>query len=54
MTKILGRTRVRDYLKLIAFELFSMASLLRGAEGRAAIGSTARGKLRAIASIRTR
>jgi glycosyltransferase involved in cell wall biosynthesis len=51
MTQILGRTRVRDYLKLIAFELFSMASLLRGAEGRSILAATVVGKLRAVAGM---
>jgi glycosyltransferase involved in cell wall biosynthesis len=54
MTSVLGRTRTRDYLKLVAFELFSLASLLRAADGRSALAATARGKLRAIAALRAR
>jgi glycosyltransferase involved in cell wall biosynthesis len=48
MTKILGRNRFSDYLKLIVFELFSLASLLRSSSGRASIVCALRGRIGAF------
>jgi GT2 family glycosyltransferase len=47
MTKVLGRNRISDYLKLFLFELFSLASTLQAPSGRAVFGPTLRGKARA-------
>jgi len=47
MTKVLGRNRMSDYLKLFLFELFSLASTLQVPSGRAVFGPTLRGKARA-------
>jgi glycosyltransferase involved in cell wall biosynthesis len=51
MTKVLGRTRFRDYLKLLLFELFSLASTLQVPAGRIAFGPTLRGKASACRFI---
>jgi hypothetical protein len=48
MTKILGRNRVADYLKLILFELFSIASSLQSRSGRATVGLALRGRVGAL------
>jgi glycosyltransferase involved in cell wall biosynthesis len=53
MTKVLGRSRISDYLKLFLFELFSLASTLQASSGRAVFGPTLRGKARASWSIVT-
>lgn len=47
MTKVLGRNRISDYLKLFLFELFSLSSTLQASSGRAVFGPTLRGKSRA-------
>jgi glycosyltransferase involved in cell wall biosynthesis len=47
MTKVLGRSRISDYLKLILFELFSLASVLQIPTGRRVFRATLRGKARA-------
>jgi GT2 family glycosyltransferase len=47
MTKVLGRNRVSDYLKLLLFELFSLASMIQGPASRMTFGATFRGKARA-------
>ena len=54
MTKVLGRNRISDYLKLFLFELFSLTSTLRGHSGRVVFGPTLRGKARASWFIVTR
>src|ERR1017187_2759715 len=51
MTKVLGRSRVSDYLKLFLFELFSLASILQSPAGRMVFGPTLRGKIRACRQI---
>ena len=48
MTKILGRNRSVDYLKLALFELFSIASSLRSRSGRATLGLALRGRVGAL------
>jgi glycosyltransferase involved in cell wall biosynthesis len=48
MTKILRRNRFSDYLKLVLFELFSVASSLRSPSGRASIVSSLRGRIGAF------
>jgi glycosyltransferase involved in cell wall biosynthesis len=48
MTRILGRNRIADYLKLILFELFSIASSLRSGSGRATVGLALRGRVGAL------
>jgi len=48
MTKLLGRNTPGDYLKLIAFELFSMASSLRSQTGRSTLPQTLLGRIGAI------
>jgi len=47
MTKVLGRSRISDYFKLLLFELFSLASVLQIPTGRRVFGSTLCGKARA-------
>jgi hypothetical protein len=47
MTKVLGRSRFSDYLKLGLFELFSLVSILKAPAGRMVFGPTLRGKGRA-------
>ena len=54
MTKVLGRSRFSDYLKLALFELFSLASILQAPAGRTVFGSTVRGKGRACWLIMTK
>jgi glycosyltransferase involved in cell wall biosynthesis len=54
MTKVLGRSRLSDYLKLFLFELFSLVSTLQVPAGRMAFGSTLRGKARACRLIVTK
>jgi glycosyltransferase involved in cell wall biosynthesis len=48
MTTVLGRNRLSDHLKLILFELFSVASSLQSRSGRAAILSALRGRVGAF------
>lgn len=48
MTRILGRNRFSDYLKLAIFEFFSLASSLHSESGRATITLALRGRLRAL------
>jgi glycosyltransferase involved in cell wall biosynthesis len=48
MTQILERDRFTDYLKLILFELFSVASSLRSPPGRASLTSSLRGRVEAF------
>jgi glycosyltransferase involved in cell wall biosynthesis len=54
MTKVLGRSRISDYLKLFLFEVFSLASILQAPSGRAVFVPTLRGKARASWSVVTR
>jgi hypothetical protein len=54
MTKVLGRSRVSDYLKLFLFEFFSLVSVLKVPAGRMVFGSTLRGKARACRLIVTK
>lgn len=54
MTKVLGRSRISDYLKLLLFELFSLASILQVPAGRMVFGPTLRGKARACWLIVTK
>jgi glycosyltransferase involved in cell wall biosynthesis len=54
MTKVLGRSRISDYLKLFLFELFSLASTIQVSSGRAVFVPTLRGKAGAAWSIVTR
>jgi glycosyltransferase involved in cell wall biosynthesis len=54
MAKVLGRSRFSDYLKLLLFELFSLASILRVPAGRMIFGPTLRGKARACWFIVTK
>jgi GT2 family glycosyltransferase len=54
MTKVLGRNRISDYLKLFLFELFSLTSTLQVPSGRVKFGPTLRGKARASWFIVTR
>jgi GT2 family glycosyltransferase len=51
MTTILGRDRFTDYIKLIIFELYSLASSLRSSSGRATVGLALRGRLGALRRI---
>ena len=51
MTKVLGRSRFSDYLKLLVFEFFSLLSILRVPAGRTVFGPTVRGKIRACRQI---
>ena len=48
MTKILGRDRFSDYLKLAFFEFFSLVSSLQSRPGRATLAPALRGRLGAI------
>jgi len=48
MTRILGRNRFSDYLKLAIFEFFSLASSLHSGSGRATLTRALRGRLRAL------
>ncbi|MCU1302814.1 MAG: glycosyl transferase family protein [Candidatus Sulfotelmatobacter sp.] len=54
MTKVLGRSAFPDYLKLLMFECFSLASILQTPAGRMAFGRTLRGKARACRLIATK
>jgi glycosyltransferase involved in cell wall biosynthesis len=54
MTKVLGRSRVSDYLKLGLFEVFSLISILQAPSGRMLFGPTLRGKGRACRLIVTK
>ena len=54
MTKVLGRTRISDYLKLLVFELFSMASLVQVTAGKRAFASILKGKAKAFWLIATK
>jgi glycosyltransferase involved in cell wall biosynthesis len=47
MTKVLGRSRISDYLKLLLFESFSLVSRLQAPAGRMMFGPMLRGKARA-------
>lgn len=51
MTKIMGRRRVSDYLKLLLYEAFSIASHLRAPESRRAVIPALLGRARAIKRI---
>lgn len=53
MTKVLGRDRASDYLKLILFELFSLTSSLRSRSGRATLAPALRGRWGAIRRMGT-
>jgi glycosyltransferase involved in cell wall biosynthesis len=48
MTRILGRDRFSDYLKLVLFELFSMASSLQSRSGRATVALGLWGRVEAL------
>jgi glycosyltransferase involved in cell wall biosynthesis len=48
MTKILGRNRFSDYLKLILFDVFSRISSLQSRAGRESLGRTLRGRVLAL------
>jgi glycosyltransferase involved in cell wall biosynthesis len=48
MTKILGRNRFSDYLKLALFELFSLVSSLQSHSGRAAFAPALLGRVGAL------
>jgi glycosyltransferase involved in cell wall biosynthesis len=54
MTKVLGRSRFSDYLKLLVFEFFSLLSILQVPAGRTVFGPTVRGKIRACRQILTK
>jgi glycosyltransferase involved in cell wall biosynthesis len=47
MTEILRKKGIGDYVKLICFESFSLASLLKSKAGRSTFPASLRGKLRA-------
>lgn len=51
MTKVLGRNRFADYLKLLLFEIFSLLSILQGPAGRSGFWAILRGKARACRLI---
>jgi glycosyltransferase involved in cell wall biosynthesis len=51
MTRILGRDRLSDYLKLVLFELFSMASSLQSRPGRATVALGLWGRVEALRSM---
>jgi glycosyltransferase involved in cell wall biosynthesis len=53
MTRILGRDRFSDYLKLVLFELFSLASSLESRSGRATVALGLWGRVEAIRRIVT-
>jgi glycosyltransferase involved in cell wall biosynthesis len=48
MTRILGRDRLSDYLKLVLFELFSVASSLQSRSGRATVALGLWGRVEAL------
>jgi glycosyltransferase involved in cell wall biosynthesis len=48
MTRILGRDRFSDYLKLVLFELFSLASSLQSRSGRATVALGLWGRVEAL------
>jgi hypothetical protein len=48
MTRILGRDRFSDYLKLVLFELFSLASSMQSRSGCAALALGVWGRVEAI------
>jgi len=48
MTRILGRDRFADYLKLVLFELFSIASSLQSRSGRATVALGLWGRVEAL------
>jgi hypothetical protein len=48
MTRILGRDRFSDYLKLVLFEFFSLASSLQSRYGRATLVRALRGRVGAL------
>lgn len=48
MTRILGRDRFSDYLKLVLFELFSIASSLQSRSGRATVALGLWGRVEAL------
>jgi GT2 family glycosyltransferase len=48
MTRILGRDRFSDYLKLVLFEFFSLASSLQSRSGRATLVRALRGRVGAL------
>jgi hypothetical protein len=48
MTRILGRDRIVDYMKLVLFELFSVASSLQSRTGRLTLVPALRGKVGAL------
>jgi len=48
MTRILGRNRFSDYLKLVLFELFSIASSLQSRSGRATVTLELKGRVEAL------
>jgi glycosyltransferase involved in cell wall biosynthesis len=54
MTKVLGRSRISDYIKLSLFELFSLASMLQVPPGRMMFAPALRGKVRACWLIATK
>jgi glycosyltransferase involved in cell wall biosynthesis len=51
MTRVLGRNRLRDYLKLFVFEAFQQASALRSASSRKTFIAALRGRLRGALRI---
>jgi glycosyltransferase involved in cell wall biosynthesis len=53
MTRILGRDRFSDYLKLVLFELFSLASSLGRHSGGATLALALRGRLGALRRMAT-
>lgn len=54
MTKVLGRTRPIDYAKLMAFELFSLASSAKSNQFGAGFWRETLGKLKAVGQISRR
>jgi glycosyltransferase involved in cell wall biosynthesis len=51
MTRVLGRTRVRDHLKLAIWTVFSDLSLLTNAQGWRSLPARIRGECRAVGAI---
>jgi glycosyltransferase involved in cell wall biosynthesis len=51
MTKVLGRNRLADYLKLILFETFSVASCLQSRSGLTRLGAALHGRALALRRI---
>ena len=51
MTRILGRTRISDYLKLVIFESFSFAGTLQTKHGRASIWPCLLGNIAGLRQI---